>query len=377
MKHKKKNENIKSRAIKYRLYPDSKQKETLENYFGCCRKVWNLMLSDRIDYYKQNKKSLHPTPTLYKKKEEFKYLKEVDSLALANVQLNLEESYRRFFEKISGFPKFKSKKKSKNSYTTNNQGNTIEIKDSSIKLPKIGWLKINNYRKPEDTWKIKSATVSKDKDCKYYVSVLFEYENKVEKLNKNEVIKAIGLDYKSDGFYCDDTGKVCGSPKFYRKSQKKLARFQRRFSRKVVGSNNKEKQRIKIAKLSRKVANQRLDFLHKKSFEIANQYDLVCIEDLNMQAMSQGLNLGKSTLDNGWGKFVNFLEYKLKDRGKYLIKVDKWFPSSKTCSCCGNKYDITLKERVYNCPHCKISIDRETNAAINIKREGLRIFKTL
>lgn len=358
-----------NRAIKYRIYPNKEQEELLQKTFGCCRKIWNLMLSDKINYYKETKKSLQTTPAKYKK--DFEYLKEVDSLALANVQLNLQTAYKNFFrDKKMGFPKYKSSKKSKKSYTTNNQKGTIQITDSKIKLPKIGKIKARIHRKADETWTIKSATISQEKDNKYYVSVLYEYEKEIEKITITD--RVIGLDYKSDGLYVDSNGQICGSPKYYRKSQKKLAMLQRKLSKKEKCSKNRDKARLKVAKLQNHISNQRIDFLHKESTRIANLYEVVCVENLDMKAMSnKKFGNGKATLDNGYGLFQDMLEYKLQDRGKYFVKIDKWYPSSQICSKCGNKKQMKLSDRIYIC-ECGNKIDRDINAAINIKNEGLR-----
>lgn len=371
-----------NKAIKYRIYPNKMQEELLNKTFGCCRKIWNLMLSDKIEYYKETKSSLKTTPGQYKK--DYPYLKEVDSLALANVQLNLQVAYKNFFRnKKIGFPKYKSAKKSKKTYTTNNQNGTIKINDKSIKLPKLKEIKAKIHRKPKENWKLKSATISQEKDGTYYVSVLFEYKDEIKKLeiNKEKITdKIIGLDYKSDGFYVDSTGRKFGSPKYYRKSQKKLSKLQRSLSKKEKGSKNREKARQKIAKLQRHISNQRRDFLHKESTRIVNLYDVICTETLNMKAISnKGFGNGKATMDNGYGLFLTMLEYKLEDRGKYLVKVDKWYPSSQLCSNCGYR-DKTMKYRKKEkpkdkliCPVCGMKLDRDENAAINIKNEGIRI----
>lgn len=218
-----------NKAIKYRIYPNKTQEELLQKTFGCCRKIRNLMLEDKINYYNETKKSLQTTPAKYKK--EYEYLKEVDSLALTNVQLNLQKAYTNFFRnKKIGFPKYKSLKKSKKTYTTNNQKGTIQILDNKIKLPKIGKIRAKIHRKAEEFWIIKSATISQEKGGTYYVSVLYEYEKEITRIEITN--KAIGLDYKSDGLYTDSNGNTCGSPKYYRKSEKKLAKLQRKLSKK-------------------------------------------------------------------------------------------------------------------------------------------------
>lgn len=367
-----------NKAIKYRLYPTKEQEEIFIKTFGCCRKIWNLMLADKIKHYKVTKEMLQTTPAKYKKMEEYKYLKEVDSLALANVQLHLQTAYKNFFRnKKIGFPKFKSAKHSRRTYTTNNQNGTVALTDKGIKLPKIGIVKAKIHRQPAMNWKIKSATVSQDSDGKFYVSVLYEFEKTINQVSISDNV--IGLDYKSDGLYADSNGNICGSPKYYRKSQKKLARLQRQLSRKEKGSNNRNKARLKVAKLQKHTANQRLDFLHKKSTEIANQYDVVCVETLNMQNMSNKcFSNGKATLDNGYGLFLTMLEYKLADRGKYFVKVDKWYPSSQLCYSCGKKHKEmkNLLTRQFVC-ECGYTNDRDVNASLNIKKEGLRLLTTV
>ena len=373
-----------NKAIKYRIYPTSEQEVMFAKTFGCCRKVWNLMLSDKIESYQTTGKFATVTPAKYKK--EYVFLKEVDSLALANVQLNLQEAFRNRFSKSrkkkNGFPKFKSAKQNKKSYKTNNQKGTIAIFENKIRLPKIGMVKAVIHRIAESDWVIKSATITQESDGKFYASVLFEYSTQDSK-DMAEKENAVGLDYVSNGLYVDDKGRIGTNHKYYGESQKKLAKEQRKLSRKIGSkkgeskSNNYKKQQRKINKIHRHIANQRLDNLHKKSTEIANQYDVVCVESLNMRAMSnKGFGNGKATLDNGYGLFQQLLEYKLSDRGKWFVKVDKWFASSQLCHGCGKKHpemkDLSI--RTMQCV-CGLKMGRDQNAAINIKREGLRKLK--
>lgn len=318
-----------NKAIKYRLYPTTEQVALFIRTFGCCRKVYNLMLEDKIKSYESTKTFGRQTPAMYKKA--YPFLKEVDSLALANVQLNLQSAINDCFDKSrkkrNGFPRFKSAKHSRKSYKTNNQNGTVAIIGKSVKLPKAGIVKAKIHRLPEAGWRLKSATVSQERDGKFYVSVLFEYEKPVIPVPK--IDNAVGLDYASDGLYVDDKGDIGTNHKYYRESHKKLAWEQRKLSR-MVGSKKGEvkshrylKQLKKVNKIHRHIANQRLDNLHKLSTEIANQYDVVCVENLNMRSMSnKGFGNGKSTLDNGYGIFLKLLEYKLAERGRYLIKVD-------------------------------------------------------
>ncbi len=372
-----------NKAIKYRLYPTTEQSVMFAKTFGCCRKVYNLMLSDKIESYKTTGK--FPTITPAKYKDDYPYLREVDSLALANKQMDLQEAFRNTFSKSrkkkNGFPKFKSAKHSRKSYTTNNQHGTVAIIDNKyIKLPKIGKVKAVIHRIPDSDWIVKSATVSQESDGKYYISILFEFENAINPYVADKT-NAIGLDYASDGLYVDSNGNVGTNQKYYRESHDKLAKAQRKLSRMQgskkheAKSNNYIKQLRKVNKIHRHIANQRLDNLHKISTEIANRYDVVCVESLNMKSMSnKGFGNGKATLDNGYGMFLSMLEYKLSERNKYLIKVDKWFPSSQICHCCGTLHpemkDLAIRKMICD---CGLTISRDQNAAINILNEGLRL----
>ena len=372
-----------NKAIKYRAYPATEQSIMFAKTFGCCRKVYNLMLSDKIEGCKSTGKFPAVTPAKYKK--EYPYLKEVDSLAPANKQMDLQAAFRNTFSKSrkknNGFPEFKSAKHSRKAYTTNNQKGTVAIIENKyIKLPKIGKVKAVIHRIPDNNWIIKSATVSQESDGKYYISVLFEFDNIANPYAADKT-NAIGLDYASDGLYVDNNGNVGTNHKYYRESHKKLAKAQRRLSR-MQGSKKHEdksanyiKQLRKVNKIHRHIANQRLDNLHKISTEIANQYDVVCVESLNMKSMSnKGFGNGKATLDNGYGMFLSMLEYKLSDRDKYLVKVDRWFPSSQICHCCGVLHPEmkNLQIRKITCD-CGLTISRDQNAAINILNEGLRL----
>lgn len=364
-----------NRAIKYRMYPNKDQADLFSKTFGCCRKIWNLMLADREAAYKRDGSVFLPRPAMYK--DRYPFLREVDSLALANVQLQLQQAYKNYFT-VKGVrhPKFKSKKRSRNSYTTNNQKGTVAVLSNAVRLPKIGLVSAKIHRLQEEGWKLKSATVSMEKDGTYWCSILFEYDSAASAIS-NPVEKCVGLDYKSDGLYVSSDGVICGSPKYYRRSQERLAKAQRRLRHKDKNSSNYRKACLKIAKVHRHISNQRKDFLHKKSAEIANRYDMVCVESLNMRAMSnKGFGNGKATMDNGYGMFLNMLAYKLQDRGGFLVKVDKWFPSSQMCSCCGTIHHEVkdLRIRRWTCPDCGKDHDRDLNAAINIRSEGIKKF---
>lgn len=361
-----------NKAYKFRLYPNAEQQILINKTFGCVRFIYNKMLGDKIEHYNSTKQKLNNTPAQYKK--EYEWLKEVDSLALANAQMNLQTAYNNFFRDTKiGFPKFKSKHKDRKSYTTNYVNGNIQIQGKQIKLPKLGLVNVKFHRQiPKDNT-IKSCTISHTPTGKYYISILVEYEEEVTPITIN-TDNVIGLDMDMKNLFTDSQGNRAEYPRYYRQMQDKLAKEQRRLSKCVRGSNNYHKQKLKVAKLHEKVANQRKDFLHKLSNQIANDYDAVCIENLNMKAMSQCLHLGKSVADNGWGMFTTFIGYKLVDRGKPIVKIDKWYPSSKMCNVCGNiNNTLTLADREWTCDSCKTHHDRDCNAAINIKNEGIRL----
>lgn len=362
-----------NKAFKYRLYPNHNQIELLTKTFGCCRFVYNKMLADKIEFYKETKQQLNNTPAQYK--DEFEWLKEVDAHALCNELLNLQAAFNNFFRNPKvGFPKFKSKKRDKNSFKTNNVGNKLRINDKhQVRLPKLGWVNFVEHRKIPTDYKIKSATITKTASGKYYISVLTEYEYEIPEkvLDKS---KSIGLDYSSHDFYVDSQGN---SPEnlhhYYRDLQYKLAFHQRKLSHMKYGSNNYQKQKIVIAKIHEKIANQRKDFIEKESTKLAKSYDIVCLEDINLKNISQSLRLGKSTLDNAFGMFRGRLEQKMLLEGKKVVKIDKWFPSSKTCRFCGSiNKNLQLSDRIWVCECGKI-LNRDENAAINILNAGLSI----
>ena len=372
------------KAYKFRLYPTEEQELFFAQSFGCVRKVYNLMLNDRKKAYEEvkndsSKKMVFPTPAKYK--EEFPFLKEVDSLALANAQLNLDKAYKNFFrDKSVGFPRFKSKKNPVQSYTTNNQNGTVALLDNKfIKLPKLKSLvRIQLHRQPKGI--IKAATISRHSSGKYYISLLCKEE--VKELPKTN--SAIGIDLGITDFAILSDSQKIDNNKFTSKMEKKLKREQRKLSRRALlvkqkGINlfearNYQKQKRKVARLHEKVMNQRTDFLNKLSTEIIKNHDIICIEDLNTKGMLRNHKLAKSISDVSWSSFVTKLQYKADWFGREIIKVDKWFPSSQICSECRHKDGKkSLKIREWTCPICHTHHDRDINASINILTEGLRI----
>lgn len=362
-----------NKAFKFRMLPNKEQAILLAKTFGCVRFVYNKMLAERkrtYEKFKDDKEMLKnqkfPTPAKYK--GEFPFLKEVDSLALANAQINLQTAYKNFFDGNAEFPKFKNRK-SKQSYTTNLVNGNIEWKDGHIKLPKLKLVKINQHREIPADYKLKSCTISRTKSGKYYVSVLTEYEKDIQ---PKKIENVVGLDFAMAELYVSSENEKANYPRYYRVMSEKLAKAQCILSKRKKDSARWNKQRLVVAKLHEKVANQRRNFLHHKSKELAFNFDAAVIEDLNIKGMSQALHFGKSVHDNGWGMFTTFLAYKLKEQGKQLVKIDKWFPSTKKCSCCGAKKPMKLSERTYLCS-CGYVAERDYNSAINIKNEGLRL----
>ena len=306
----------------------------------------------------------------------YPFLKEVDSLALANVQLHLEKAYKNFFRDPKvGFPRFKSKHHSKNSYTTNVVNGNILVEGNRIRLPKLKWIAMKKHREPAEGLRLKSVTVSMEPSGKYFASLLYEgYSCENQAADKDySNAKILGIDYAMQGMAVFSEKIETEEAGFFRKNEKRLAREQRKLSRCVRGSHNYELQKKKVARCHEKIRNQRRDHLHKLSRKIADGYDAVAVEDIDMKAMGQCLHFGKSVQDNGYGMFREMLDYKLAWKGKKMVKVDRFFPSSKKCCKCGRiKKELKLSERVYHCV-CGNEMDRDRNAAINIREEARRM----
>ena len=350
------------KAFKYRMYPNAEQREYFAKTFGSTRFIYNRMLNDKIEHYKLTEQILKNTPAQYK--TEFPWLKDVDSLALANAQINLEKAYKSFFrDKSVGFPKFKSKKNTHRSYTTNNQKGTAAIENGYIKLPKLkSSVKIKQHRLFDGL--IKSCTVSQTPSGKYFVSVLVECE--IVKMPQLET--KIGIDVGLKTFAVLSNRKEIENPKYLRKSEKRLAKLQKDLSRKVKGSSNRSKARLKVARLHEKITNQRMNFLHKESFRIIRDNQVIVLEDLKVKNMVQNHKLAKAISEVSWGMFRQLIEYKADWYGREVIIAPSNYASSQLCSDCGNKSSQTkdLSCRTYICQECGLEIDRDYNASLNL-----------
>ena len=355
-------------AYKYRMYPNKEQEVFFSKSFGCARFIYNKMLGDKIEYYNEYKENLNNTPAQYK--EEFPWLKEADSLALANAQMNLQAAYNNFFRSPEvGFPNFKKKYVNRFSYTTNNQKGSVAVTGRHIKLPKIGLVRIKKHRVFDGL--IKSVTVSREPSGKHFVSLLVE-QAQLEQLIPDG--SAIGVDLGITDFAAASNGDKTENPKCLIKSEKKLKQLQRSLSRKKKKSSNRNKARIKVARQHEKIKNQRNDFLHKESKKLIDENQVICLEDLNVKGLVKNHKLAKHISDVSWSKFKTYLEYKAKWYGSEIIYVDRFFPSSQLCSNCGhNDGKKLLDVRQWRCPKCGAAHDRDINAARNILAEGTRI----
>lgn len=356
----------------YRLKPTTKQTNLINQTFGCVRKMWNILLFERKSIYELYGKypeflNSHDYLNPKRIKAEFPYMYDVDSQSLTTAWLHLKQAYSNFFNQSHDEPNYKSRHNPIQSYTTHTTNDNIRIEGTYLKLPKLGLVKIKLHRALPQGSILKAATIKKD-GKHYYVSLRVEYEQltQIEKTFE----RAIGLDYTLQGLYMDSEGNKADYPNYSKKSLKKLAKEQKILSKRVQGSRNYLKQKDRVATLHLHIKNQRKDFLHKASRSLVNTYDLISIETLDLTEMAKTKHFRKSISDTSFGTFTRYLEYKARDEGKTLIKIEKYYPSTKTCSACGRERDIRLSERTYVC-ECGHEKDRDHNAAINIGVQGL------
>lgn len=367
-------------GYKYRIDTSDAPLLDLARNLGAARWLYNRYVADYKEALDNGERPTVKTPAQYKDIEGLEWLAEMDSLNLANVQLHFLEAVDRFHKGLSGFPSFKSKRNHNDSYTTNNVGENIKLirhdGGTFLKLPKIDQpLRLSLHRPLPKDCTVKSVTISHEPDGRYYASILVSEETKPSG-HAVDCGNAIGLDMSLPKLYVDSNGNSADYSKPFRKSQGKLAMEQRKLSHMKKGSKNYEKQRQRIAKLYAKTKHQRKDQLHKISHMLTENYDIIGIEDLDMSAMKQALSFGKSVSDNGWGMFTDMLKYKCLRKGKALVKVSRWFPSSKTCCVCGHVHkELKLSDRTYACPMCGNVMDRDCQAAINIRNEAVALYR--
>ncbi len=363
-------------TLKVRLYPDETQAELFENTFGCCRYIWNRMLADQQRFYLETDKHFIPTPAKYKKEAPF--LKEVDNQALIQEHNKLSQAFRVFFKDPAhfGYPNFKKKKTDRDSFTACNHvfesGPTIYTTQDGIRMTKAGIVRAKFSHRPRNGWKLKRVTVEKTKSGKYFAYILYEYVVKEPEAVTPTPETTIGLKYSMGHFYAADNGEMADPPHWLKQSQEKLVKIQQKLNRMEPGSKNYQEAVQKYRKMHEHIANQRRDFIHKQSSRIANGWDAVCMRGDSMTEMSQRLKRGNA-LEAGYGTFRECLRYKLARRGKPLIIVDRYTPTTRTCSKCGFVQDdeISYKKKRWVCPKCGAVHDREVNAAKNIKAQGL------
>ena len=360
------------RGYKYRAYPNRKQREFFEKTFGCCRFVYNHYLDAKQQVWRERHDTLRYTGMSKDLsrvlKKEYPWLKEADSIALQQSLRHLERAYDNFFRKRGGYPRFR-KKHSAQSYRTMNVNGSIAMDGDAISIPKAGKVKISKSR--DIKGRIKSATVSKTPSGKYYISLQVEEEYELLPNNGGK----IGIDAGLKALYTDSESNTITNPKALSRHEKKIKKLQWSLSRKEKGSKNREKARKRLAIEHEKVANIRNDFQHKISYRLANENQVVCIEDLNVKGMMKNHRLAKSISDAAWSEFYRKLEYKMADHGGILVKVPGTYPSSQRCSCCGkmNRKVRDLSIRSWKCPECGAGHDRDINAARNILEKGLEM----
>ena len=353
---------------KYRLYPDECQEQSFRQSAGTSRWLWNHFLNKQQKQYKKDKTfifyhDMAMSLPYMKKDSNTTWLKETHSQVLQQKLKDLDKALKNCFKYKNGFPKFKKKSNFSDSFR---YAQGIKLEGNKVYLPKIGWVKQDTHRKMPS--KPTSATIILEGN-KWYISYVVEKQELKPKIIQNPV----GIDLGLKSFITTSDGEVVDNPRFYERLFKQLKRKQRHLSRKQKGSNNRFKQQLVVKNQHTKIANQRHNFLHQVSAQITNEYDLICVEDLNIAGMTRNRKLSRAIGQAGWSAFVNMLEYKSVLKGGSTVKIDRWAPSTKTCSACGTKHDMPLNKRTMECS-CGFVLDRDANAALNIRRWGIEIF---
>jgi len=360
------------KAYKYKLEPTTEQKVLIEKHIGSCRYIYNWALSLKVKSYEETGKSLSQfdiNKRITSLKVENKWLGEVNSQSLQGMTRNLESAFTRFFREKKGFPNYKSKKNPVQSFPVP-QHYSVDFENNTVKLPKIGVVKAELHRVFEG--KLKTATISKSRTGKYYISILVDNGKELPAKQPFTEVTTIGVDVGIKDFAVLSTGEKIENPKCLKSSLKRLKVLQKRVSRKQKGSKNREKAKQRLAVLHDKITNQRNDFQNKLSFRLVSENQAIALETLNVKGMIKNHHLAQAISDSAWSSFVIKLEYKAEWFGKTILRIGQFEPSSKVCNVCGyHKSDLTLKDREWTCPDCKTKHDRDINAAINIKKFAL------
>ena len=371
-----------SKAYKFRIYPTKKQEVFFAKHFGCTRFIYNYLLAERSRSWKEDKKSISGFESKkmispLKKSKEHEWLKEVNSQSLQEAALDLEKSFKRFFKKIggAGYPKFK-RKGLRESFCVP-QHFSVDPVNNFILIPKCkDPIKTKFHRSLKNVTKLNSLTISMSPSGKYYVSINVYEETSVKRKPIKKVtkrIKTTGIDLGIKDFLVESNGNKVDNPKHLQSSEKKLKREQKRLSKKVKGSKNRNKQRLKVARLHEKIKNQRSDFLHKETSRLIHENQVIYLEDLNVKGMMKNRRLSKSIASVSWGEFVRQLKYKAQWNGSIIVQIGRFEPSSKLCSTGGCDYknqNLKLSDRFWTCPECGVEHDRDINAAKNIEKIG-------